>query len=79
MCFPRMDDNLILTGLLTTFVPNFQVLGTHLQKPQSATDQLLLAMQSAAANSAAKVGISGAGVLGGGLVTSKPTVLASSE
>ncbi|KAJ8024826.1 POU domain, class 6, transcription factor 2 [Holothuria leucospilota] len=54
-----------------------QVLGTHLQKPQSATDQLLLAMQSAAANSAAKVGISGAGVLGGGLVTSKPTVLAS--
>lgn len=37
-------------------------------------------MQSAAAsNSAAKVGISGAGVLGGGLVTTKQTVLASSK
>ncbi|XP_071812713.1 uncharacterized protein [Apostichopus japonicus] len=55
-----------------------QILGTTLQRPQSATDQLLLAMQSAAAsNSAAKVGISGAGVLGGGLVTTKQTVLAS--
>ncbi|PIK53218.1 putative POU domain, class 6, transcription factor 1 isoform X2 [Apostichopus japonicus] len=57
-----------------------QILGTTLQRPQSATDQLLLAMQSAAAsNSAAKVGISGAGVLGGGLVTTKQTVLASSK